>query len=114
LHDLDLTFTQDQIKQEKWRKKMILSILSIKDDISNDDNDDNADEVELLLSSEINRSVQLLKFPFKAKQIVSTSKWGKCLVTTADCTENLNTLVECEKDCNGRMNCPNKRIQTGL
>jgi hypothetical protein len=54
LHDLDLKFTQDQIKEGKWRKKMILSILSIKDDISNDDNDENADEVELLSSSEIN------------------------------------------------------------
>jgi Ulp1 family protease len=77
LHDLDLTFTQGQIKQEKWRKKMILSILSIKDDISDDDNDENTDEVELLSSSDINRSVQQLKFPVKAKQIESTSKWGK-------------------------------------
>ncbi len=50
---------------------MILSILSIKDDISNDDNDENTDEVELLSSSDINRSVQQLKFPAKAKQIVS-------------------------------------------
>jgi len=57
--------------------KMILSILSIKDDISNDDNDENTDEVELLSSSDINRSVQQLKFPAKAKQIVSNSKWGK-------------------------------------
>ena len=115
LHDLDLrTFTQDQIKQGKWRMKMILSILSIKDDISNDDNDENTDEVELLSSSDINRSVQQLKFPAKAKQIVSNSKWGKNLVTTPDCTGNLNTLVECEKDCKGGMNCPNKRIQTGL
>ncbi len=56
---------------------MILSILSIKDDISDDDNDENAGEVELLSSSEMNRSVQQLKFPVKAKQIVSNSKWGK-------------------------------------
>ena len=34
------------------------------------------------------------------------------MVTTRDCTENLNTLVECEKDCNGGMNCSNKRIPT--
>jgi hypothetical protein len=82
--------------------KMILSILSIKDDISDDDNDENTDEVdELLSSSDINRSVQQLKFPVKAKQIVSNSKWGKDLVTTTDCTGNLNTLVECEKGCNG-------------
>jgi len=115
LHDLDLrTFTQDQIKQGKWRMKMILSILSIKDDISNDDNDENTDEVELLSSSDINRSVQQLKFPVIAKQIVSNSKWGKNLVTTPDCTGNLHTLVECEKGCQGGMNCPNKRIQTGL
>jgi len=93
---------------------MILSILSIKDDISNDDNDENADEVKLLSSSEINRSVQQLKFPAKAKKIVSNSKWGKSLVTTTDCTGNINTLVECEKDCNDGMNCPNKRIQMGL
>jgi len=38
----------------------------------------------------------------------------KNLVTTTDCTGNLNTLVECEKGCKGKMNCPNKRIQTGL
>ena len=50
---------------------MILSILSIKDDISDDDNHENAGEVELLSSSEMNRSVQQLKFPVKAKQIVS-------------------------------------------
>ncbi len=48
---------------------MILSILSIKDDISNDDNDENADEVKLLSSSEINQSVQVLKFPGKAKKM---------------------------------------------
>ena len=63
---------------------MILSILSIKDDISDDDNDENAGEVELLSSSEMNRSVQQLKFPVKAKQIVSNSKWGKSLVTTPE------------------------------
>jgi hypothetical protein len=39
-------------------------------------------------------------------------KWGKRLVTTKDCNENLDTLVECKKDCNGGMNCTNKRIQT--
>ena len=38
--------------------KMILSILLIKDDISDDDNDENAGEVELLSSSEMNQSVQ--------------------------------------------------------
>ena len=115
LNDLDLTFfTQDKIRQGKWRKKMILSILSIKDDISNDDNDENTAEVELLSSSDINRSLQQLKFPVKAKKIVSLSKWKKNLVTTRDCTGNLNTLVECKKDCNGGMNCLNKRIQTGL
>ena len=55
---------------------MILSILSIKDDNSDDDNDDNADEVELLSSSEINQSVQLLKFPGKAKKCIEF-KMGK-------------------------------------
>jgi Ulp1 family protease len=85
LNDLDLTFfTQDKIRQGKWRKKMILSILSIKDDISNDDNDENTAEVELLSSSDINRSLQQLKFPVKAKKIVSLSKWKKNLVTTRD------------------------------
>ncbi len=112
LNDLDLTFfTQDKIRQGKWRKKMILSILSIKDDISNDDNDENTAEVELLSSSDINRSLQQLKFPVKAKKIVSLSKWKKNLVTTRDCTGNLNTLVECEKDCNGGMNCLNTSSQ---
>jgi hypothetical protein len=83
-------------------------------DSTDHDNDENADEVELLSSSDINRSVQQLNFPVKAKQIVSNSKWGKNLVTTTDCTGNLNTLVECEKGCKGGMNCPNKRIQTVL
>ena len=114
LHDLDLTFTQDQIKKGNWRKKMILSILSIKDDIRNDDNDENANEVEYLPSSEINPSVQLPKLPVKAKQIVSNSKWGKSVITTNDCTGNLNALVECKEDCQGGMNCSNKRIQRGL
>jgi hypothetical protein len=63
LHGLDLTFTQDQIKNGKWQKKMILSIMLIKDDISDDDNDETADKVELLSSSEIDRSVQLINFP---------------------------------------------------
>ncbi len=114
MHDLDLTFTQDQIKNGKWEKKIILSILLIKDDISNDDNDETADKVELLSSSEIDQSVQLIKFPDKAKKNVSNSKWGKSLVTTKDCNESLDTLVECKKDCNGGTNCTNKRIQTGI
>ncbi len=69
LHDLNLTFTQDQIKNGKWRKKMILSILSIKGGISDDDNNETADKVELLSSSEIDQSVQLIKFPHKAKKL---------------------------------------------
>ena len=52
---------------------MILSILSIRDDISDEFNDEIADEVELLSSSEINQSVQLLKFPGKAKQNILNS-----------------------------------------
>ena len=36
------------------------------------------------------------------------------MVTKTDSTGNLNALVECEKDCNGGMNCSNKRIQTGM
>ncbi len=76
LHDLDLTFTQDQIENGKWQKKMILSILSIKDDISNNDNNETADKVELLSSSEIDRSVQLIKFPDKAKKCIEF-KMGK-------------------------------------
>ncbi len=36
------------------------------------------------------------------------------MVTTKDCNENLDMLVECKKDCNGRTNCTNKRIQTGI
>ncbi len=36
------------------------------------------------------------------------------MVTTKDCNENLDRLVECKKDCNGGMNCTNKKIQTGI
>ncbi len=36
------------------------------------------------------------------------------MVTTNNFNENLDTLVECKKDCNGGMNCTNKRIQTGI
>ncbi len=36
------------------------------------------------------------------------------MVTTKDCNENLDMLVECKKDCNGGINCTNKRILTGI
>ncbi len=105
--DYPLVFKQAHIKQ--YRDRIALSIMK-----NCTIDDENADLVEILSSCKIDRGLQECKFTKKAEQIVSKSKWAQNQVTTPDCIGNMNTLVECEKNCNGGMNCLNKRIQTGL
>jgi hypothetical protein len=101
-----LDFNQGDIKH--CRERIALSIL--KNCTIDDENDD---VVENLSSSKIDQCLRGCKFTNKAQQIISKSKWGKNIDSTSDCFDNMNTSVECDKDCKGGRNCPNKRIQTG-
>jgi hypothetical protein len=75
--------------------------------------DENDDVEENHSSSKKDQCLRGCKFTKRAQQIVSKSKWGKNIDPTPNCFDNMNTSVECDEDCNGGRNCPNKRIQTG-
>ncbi len=101
LNDCALDFTQDDIRYGEWRKKMVLSILSINND------DDN-----------ISNPVKCFERP--RPEIASNLTWTrgtKQHVRIPDfklskiCNKNLGRHYECHDNCDGKDKCNNKRIQ---
>jgi SET domain-containing protein len=105
--DYPLCFSQTDMMN--FRERIALSIIN-----NCTIDDEKVEEVENLSSSKKDQCLRGCKFTMKAKQIVSKSKWGKDIDSTQDCLNNMNESVECDKDCKGGSNCPNKRIQMGL
>lgn len=101
LNDCSLDFTQDDIRNGEWRKKMVLSILSI-------DNDDN----------DVYDPVVCIETP--SPEIASHLTWARGTKNhvridnfelSKICHENSRCCYECDDNCNGKDNCNNKRIQ---
>ncbi len=83
---------------------MILSVLLVKP--TNDKEINNDDEVTL---SAIN-----MKWNNKMKNIARTSTWSTNLIMNKDCEANKDDKKDCNDDCNGRLDCKNKRVQKCL
>ena len=81
---------------------MILLILSIKP--KNDKEKNNDDEVTL--------SAIKMKWNNKQKNIARASTWSTNLIMKKDCKANKDGKMDCDDDCNGGLNCKNKRVQS--
>jgi hypothetical protein len=101
LNNCALDFNQNDIRYGEWRKKIVLSILSINDNVDN-----------------IFNPVECFKRP--SPEIASPLTWTKEIAKhvrmpgfnlSKICDENLGCRYECDDTCNGREECNNKRIQ---
>ncbi len=103
-NDCKFDFKQDDITNSDWRDWMILSILSVKP--TNDKEINNDDEVTL---STIN-----MKWNNKQKHIARASAWSTNLIMDKDCKASKDDKMDCNDDCNGGLDCKNKRVQKCL
>jgi hypothetical protein len=83
---------------------MILSILSVKP--KNDKDTNNNDKVTL--------SAIKMKWNNKQKSIARASSWSTNLIMKKDCEPNKDVKMDCDDDCNGGLDCKNKRVQKCL
>jgi hypothetical protein len=86
------------------RDRMILSILSVKP--TNDKDENNNDEVTL---SAIN-----MKWNSKQKSIARASAWSTNLIMNKDCEANKDNKMDCNDDCNGGLDCKNKKVKSAF
>ncbi len=83
---------------------MILSILSVNP--KNDKKKNRGDKVTL--------STIKLKWKNKQKNIARASTWSTNLVMKKDCKANKDDKMDFNDDCNGGLDCKNKRVQKYL
>jgi hypothetical protein len=83
---------------------MILSILSVKP--TNDKEKNYNDEVTLTAIH--------MKWNNKQKNIARASAWSTNLIMNKDCEANKDDKMDCNDDCNGRLDCKNKRVKKCL
>jgi hypothetical protein len=83
---------------------MILSILLVKP--NNDKEKNNNDKVTL--------STIKMKWYNKQKNIARASTWSTNLIMKKACKANKDDKMDCDDDCNGRLECKNKRVQKCL
>jgi len=104
IHDgCELDFTQKDIKDGGWRRKMMLSILTVKRGDKDEVNEDEDIRME---------QKRIMKFGQKASKIISENKrWKDNAVSNKICWENKSAEIECDDDCQGGEGCVNKRIQ---
>ncbi len=50
----------------------------------------------------------------KQKNIARASTWSKNLIMKKDCKANKDDKMDCDDDCNGGLDCKNKRVQKFL
>ncbi len=104
LNDCKLDFKQDDITNSDWRDRMILSILLVKP--TNDKEKNNDDKGTL--------STIKMKWNNQQKNIARASAWSTNLIMNKDCKANKDDKMDCNDDCNGRLDCKNKRVQMCL
>jgi hypothetical protein len=102
LNDCKLDFSQDKITNSHWRDRMILSILLVKP--KNDKEKTNYDKVTL--------SAIKVKWKNKQKNIATASTWSMNLIIIKDGKANKDDKMDCDDDCNGGLDCKNKRVQS--
>jgi hypothetical protein len=83
---------------------MILSILSVKPKKYKKKNND--DKVTL--------SAIKMKWNNKQKNVARASTWSTNLIMKKGCKANKDDKMDCDDDCNGGLDCKNKRVQKCL
>jgi hypothetical protein len=96
-----LDFKQDDITNSDWRDRIILSILSVIP--MNDKENNNGDKVTL--------SAIKMKRNNKQKNIARASAWSTNLIMNKDCKAIKDGNMDCNDDCNSRLDCKNQRVQ---
>ncbi len=104
LNDCKLDFKKEDITDSDWRDRMILSILSVKP--TNDKENNNYGEVTL--------SIIKMKWNNKQKNKGRASALSMNLIMNKDCEANKDDKMDCNDDCNGGLDCKNKRVQKCL
>jgi hypothetical protein len=98
---IKLDFSQNNITNSNWRERMILSILLVKP--KNDKENNKDDKVAI--------SAIKIKWNNKQKNIARASTWSTNLIMKKDCKANKEVKIDCDDDCNGGLDCKNKRVQ---
>jgi hypothetical protein len=80
---------------------MILSILSVKPKKYKENN--NVEEVAI--------SSIKMKGNHKQKNTARASAWSTNLIMKKDCKANKEDKMDCDDNCNGGLDCKNKRVQ---
>jgi hypothetical protein len=101
LNDCKLDFNHHDITNSNWRDMMILLILLVK---PKDDKEKNNNDKGTL--SAIN-----MKWDNKQKNIARASIWSTNLIKKKDYKANKKDKMDCDDDCNGVLDCKNKRVQ---
>ena len=83
---------------------MILSILSVKP--KNEKEKNNDDKVTL--------STIKMKWNNKQNNKARAFTWSTSLIMKKDCKANKDDKMDCDDDCNGELDCKNKRVQKCL
>ncbi len=83
---------------------MILSILLVKQ--TNDKEKNSNDKVTL--------SAIKMKWNNKQKNIARASTCSTNLIMIKNCKANKDDKIDCDDDCNGKLDCKNKRVQKCL
>jgi hypothetical protein len=104
LNDCKFDFKQDNITNSDWRDRMTLSILLVIPTTDKECN--NNDEVKLIAIN--------MKWNNKQKKIARASHWSTNLIMNKDCKANKDDRIDYNDDCNGRLDCKNKRVQKCL
>jgi histone-lysine N-methyltransferase SETD2 len=118
LNGLKLNFKQDDIMEGSWRQKMILSILTLCNDNSNDTTKEgmeyksDKDMVEIIqptkkAKGKHTKIVEELIWTQPAKNIAQLHQIG----ADSKCKENSDIHVECQDKCTSNEQCTNRRIQ---
>jgi hypothetical protein len=80
---------------------MILSILLVKPTNDTEKNNDN----------KVTLGAIKMKWNNKQKNIARASAWSMNLIMNKDCEANKDDKIDCNNDCNGRLDCKYKQVQ---
>ncbi len=101
LNDCKLDFSQDNITNSNWRERMILSILLVKPKKDKESNN----------NYEVTISAIKMMWNHKQNHIARASTWTMNLIMKKDCKANKEDKMDCDDDCNGKLDHKNKRVQ---
>ncbi len=101
LNECKLDFNQHNITNSHWRDRTILSILSARQKNDKEKNND----------GKVTFSAIMMNWNNKKENIARASAWSTNLIMKKDYKANKKDKMDCDDDCNGGLDCKNKRVQ---